>query len=143
MVDQKSSKHTPFKKNTPTKSPKPITPKREYATTYVTPTKKIKLSLHEPSPSKNLEPSPSKNLEAMCRSLKEAHTKLKKEVNELFRRLSSSGNGQPIEGLLLENTPLLKLYDIFMEMKMDTTYKDQEGTSSLIPVLIPDSSSDV
>ncbi|KAG6426628.1 hypothetical protein SASPL_110855 [Salvia splendens] len=142
MVDHKSSKHTPFKKSTPTKSPKPntpnrnITPKREPGTTYATPTKKTKLSLHESSPSTNLE--------AMCRNFKEAETKLKNEVNELFRRLSSAGNVEPIEGFLLHNPPLVKLYDILMEMKLDTTYKDQEGTSSPIPVvLIPDSSSDV
>ena len=79
---------------------------------YDTRIKKKKLSLYEPSLSKNLE--------AMCRSLKEAYTNLKKEVNKLFRRLSSVGNDQPIGGLLLDNPPLLKLYDIFMEMKWDT-----------------------
>ncbi|KAG6394087.1 hypothetical protein SASPL_105803 [Salvia splendens] len=142
MADRKSSKHTPFKKNTPTKSPKPntpnrnLTPKREYATTYETPTKKQKLSLYEPSPTKSLE--------ALYRSLKEAQTKLKQEVNELFRRLSSVGNDQPIDGLLLDDPPLLKLYDIFMDMKLGTTQKDQEGSSSLFPVVLTqDSSSDV
>ena len=138
MVAHKSSKHTPFKKSTPTKSPKPntpnrnITPKRESGTTYATPTKKTKLSLHESSPSKNLE--------AMCRSLKEDQTKLKNEVNELFRRRVTANQLKASYW----TTPLLKLYDIIMEMKLDTTYKDQEGTSRLNPVvLIPDCSSDV
>ena len=76
----------------------------------------------------------------MGKTLKQENTKLKNEIFEMFRRFSSAGNVQQIGELLLDNRPLLKLYELYLEVKLDTTNKDQEGSSSYIPLLILDSS---
>ncbi|KAL1562243.1 hypothetical protein AAHA92_04841 [Salvia divinorum] len=104
-------KLTLFKKNTPIKSPKIITPnknitsKSQSNTTYVTPTKKMKLGVHEPSPSIK---------EKMCKSLKQENTKLKNEITEMFCGLLFAGNIQQIGDLRLENLPILKLYELYL-----------------------------
>ncbi|KAG6434185.1 hypothetical protein SASPL_105807 [Salvia splendens] len=108
-------------KKTPTKSHKVITPNK----------KRMRL---------DHEPSPVKNVDKMCKTLKQEKTKLKNEISEMFRRFLSAGNVQQIGELLLDNRPLLKLYELYLEVKLDTTNKDQEGGSSYIPLLIPDSS---
>lgn len=119
MADLKI-KLTPLQKKTPTKSLK-----------VVTPNKKMRLG-HEPSPIKNLD--------KMCKTLKQENTKLEIEITEMFRRFSSAGIVQQIGELLLEDRPLFKLYELYLEVKLNKTNKDQEGSSSYIPLLIPDSS---
>jgi len=85
-----------------------------------------------------IPPSP-KSLETMYLKLREQHDELKNEISILLRRMIDEYGEDDARDFLLEKFPLMKIYDMFMEV-LQSIQEENDHKDDVI--LIPDTSSD-